>query len=216
MGRRTQDGGAATGRAPVPSMTDPKRPPTDLERAFALHLGKAGAEPRTVDQYLRTVRRFLKHVGENRVDRISEELTRAFFAGKAKNTLHQQAAIVGQFLAFATQRLPAVIDKRGREKASIPRERNKKELALCERWSIDKAVEQKRNDDDLIARLARKVIDHYLYFQGRLKGEPENLDDVVRFVDECRELIEVNLPLFVGLSAQGRNVHSVIDERIQR
>jgi len=68
----------------------------------------------------------------------------------------------------------------------------------------------------LIAKLARKLIDHYLYFQGRIKGEPENLDDVVRFADECRELIESNLPLFMGLSAQGRNVHSKIDERVQK
>ena len=194
-------------------MTDPKRPSTDLERAFALHLGKAGAEPRTVDQYLRTVRRFLKHVGENRVDRISEELTRAFFAGKAKNTLHQQAAIVGQFLAFAAQRLPVLATARGEDspRAAAP---TKKELALRQRWSNDKAVEQKENDDDLIAKLARKVIDGYLICQQQIKGE-QNLDDLVRFVDECREVIETNLEVFMKLSAEGRNIHSKIDDRVQ-
>jgi hypothetical protein len=49
-----------------------------------------------------------------------------------------------------------------------------------------------------------------------MKGEPENLDDVYRFADECKELIESNLALFMKLSAQGRNVHSAIDERVQR
>ena len=90
------------------------------------------------------------------------------------------------------------------------------ELALRQRWSLDKLIDQKGKDDDLIAKLARKVIDHYLYFQARLKGGPENLDDLCRFADECRELIESNLPLFMSLSAQGRNIHSVIDERVQQ
>ena len=43
----------------------------------------------------------------------------------------------------------------------------------------------------------------------------QNLDDLVRYVDECRELIETHLPLFMKLSAEGRNVHSKIDEKVQ-
>jgi hypothetical protein len=188
---------------------------SEIEREFALHLGKTG-NARTVDSYLRTVRRFLKHVGEASVDRISEEKTRAFFANKAKATRYQEVRVIGEFLAFAAARLPAVIDNRGSATAPVPAVRNKKELALRQRWSADTAIEKKRTDDDLIAKLARKLIDHYVYFQGRMKGEPENLDDVYRFADECKELIENNLPLFMSLSAQGRNIHSKIDERIQR
>jgi hypothetical protein len=122
---------------------------------------------------------------------------------------------VGQFLKFAAARLPALVNARGAEsrRAAAP---TKKELALHQKWTLDKLIEQKENDADLIAKLARKVIDHYIYFQGRMKGEPENLDDVYRFADECKELIESNLALFMKLSAQGRNVHSAIDERVQR
>ena len=108
-----------------------------------------------------------------------------------------------------------MVNKRGSEAIPAPVVRSKKELALRERWSIDKLIEQKRTDDDLIAKLARKVIDHYLYFQGHMKGEPENLDEVYRFAAECKELIESNLALFMELSAQGHTVHSRIDERVQ-
>ena len=97
-----------------------------------------------------------------------------------------------------------------------PAPSSRKELALRRQWSVDKLIEQKEAADDLTAKLARKVIDHYLFFQSRMRGEPENLDDICRFADECRELIESNLPLFMGLSAQGRNVHSKIDERVQK
>lgn len=91
---------------------------------------------------------------------------------------------------------------------------NKKEIELRRTWTIDKLVQEKAKSDDTIAQLARKVVDHYLYFQGRLRGEPEDLNDVSRFADECRDLIERNLPLFMSLSAGGRNVHSKIDERV--
>ena len=79
-----------------------------------------------------------------------------------------------------------------------------------------KLREQKESDDDLIAKLARKVIDHYLFFQTLLKTDDIDLDTVSRFADECRDLVETNLPLFMSLSAQGRNIHSAIDERVQR
>ena len=188
---------------------------TPIEANFKQHLIAAGKAKDTVNVYMATVRRFLKHVGNERIDRISEEVTRSFFAGiKDRGTRRMNAMPIGQFLNFAAARLPVVVTARG---AESPRARppTKKELALRQKWTLDKLEEQTENDADLIAKLARKLIDHYLYFQGRIKGEPENLDDVQRFADECRDLIETNLPLFMGLSAQGRNIHSKIDERVQ-
>jgi hypothetical protein len=89
-------------------------------------------------------------------------------------------------------------------------------IALRQQWAVDKLTAKKEANDDLVAKLARKVIDHYLYFQRRIQGEDENLDDVHRFAAVCQELIQSNLPLFMGLSAQGRNIHPLLDERVQR
>ena len=164
-----------------------------------------------------TVRRFLKYVGNQRLDRIGDDVVRQFFnqlsGGKGNKTYN--AWIIGQFLKFAAaERLPATVD---RGSAMAPaRAVNKNELALRQSWAVDKLLQQKEDGEDLIAKLARKVIDHYLYFQARIQGEPENLDDLYRFADECRELIQTNLPLFMNLSAQGRNIHSIIDERVQK
>jgi hypothetical protein len=179
--------------------------------AFKQHLITTGKSKTTVYNYLIVVRRFLKHVGNERVDRISEELTRTFFSGVNSKTKQTYAVAVSEFLNFSVSRLPVVVNARG---AGSPRAPTKKELALRQRWSVDKLIEQKENDADLIAKLARKVIDGYLICQQQIKGE-QNLDDLVRYVDECRELIESNLPLFMQLSAQGRNVHSKIDQRVQ-
>jgi site-specific recombinase XerD len=181
---------------------------------FKQHLIATGLSKHTIESYISGVRGFLKHIGnEERLDRISEESVRSFFAGiDNHNTRRTRAAEVSRFLIFATARLPVVINNRGAP-ATAP---SKKELALRRQWSVDKLTEQKKAADDLTAKLARKLIDHYLYFQDRLKGGPENLDDLCRFADECRELIQSNLPLFMELSAQGRNIHSVIDERVQK
>jgi hypothetical protein len=117
-------------------------------------------------------------------------------------------------LKFAMRGLPAVVNPRGAKspRAAAP---TKKDLALKARWTLDKLVSEKEKTDDLVALLARKLIDHYMYFERRMKGEPDDLDDIARFTDECRELIQANLPLFMSMSAQGRNVHSKIDERVQ-
>ena len=188
---------------------------TPIEAEFRKHLKASGVKSETRWRYMLIVRRFLKHIGDTRLERLSEDLTRSFFDGSKGKDRKNSATAVSQFLTFAMARLPVPVNARGAEspRAAAP---TKKELALRQKWTLDKLVEQKESDDDLIAKLARKLIDHYLYFQGRIKGEPENLDDVVRFADECRELIESNLPLFMGLSAQGRNVHSKIDERVQK
>jgi hypothetical protein len=100
---------------------------------------------------------------------------------------------------------------------SIPAVKDEKEVALRQIWAVEKLIQQKETCDDLIAKLARRVIDHYLFFQARLQGgEPESMEDLYRLSDECREVIQNNLPLFLGLSAQGRNIHSLIDERVQK
>ncbi len=182
---------------------------------FKQSLIAAGKSKLTIKSMTNTVRRFLKHVENQPVDRISEDLARSFFDGQSGQTRRQYAMVISQFLRFSAARLPALVTARGAESPRAPAP-TKKELALRQKWTLDKLLDQKNTDHDLIAKLGRKLIDHYLYFQGRMKGDPENLDDLVRFADECRDLIESNLALFMKLSADGRNVHSKIDERVQR
>jgi hypothetical protein len=183
-----------------------------LLQDFTKHLKAQGKSPSTIKEYRKIVRRFVKHIGNERLDRLSEDRTRSFFAGVKGKVRQTYAVVVSRFLKFSVSRLPAVITAQG---AEFPRAPTKTELALRQKWTLDKLVEQKGNDDDLIAKLARKVIDGYLICQQQIKGE-QNLDDLVRYADECRELIESNLPLFMRLSAHGRNVHSAIDERVQK
>ena len=197
-----------------------RRPPTltPLEAEFERHLTQQGKAATTIKYNRGYIRRFLKHVGDLPLQRVSEQQVSEFFTQEFadnKSGKVQAAVAISHFIQFACANLPAPVVGRGSEMAPA-RAQTKKELALRQQWSLDKLVEQKETTDDLIAQLARKLIDHYLYFQGRIKGEPENLDDVVRFADECRDLIERNLPLFMGLSAGGRNIHSKIDERVQR
>ena len=180
---------------------------------FAEHLKSSGYTPLSIKATVSTAAQFLKHVGTQRIDRISEADARSFFDRlKHAGTRKTNAARVNVFLHFAMRGLPAVIDARG---AESPRAPTKKELALKAKWSLDKLITEKEKTDDLVALLARKMIDHYMYFEGRMKGEPENLDTIARFADECRELIQANLPLFMQMSAAGRNVHTRIDERVQ-
>jgi hypothetical protein len=172
-----------------------------------------------VDIYVRHVRRFLDFIGDQRIDRVSEEQMRAYFArykNQKRKTREQAASIISQYVKFATAGLPVVIDGRGAAMPPGPAPTNKKDIALRKGWGIEKLVHESEAKDDLIAKLARKVSDHYLYFQTRLRGGDENLDEVGRLADECRELIESNLALFIALSAGGRNVHPKIDERTRR
>jgi hypothetical protein len=195
----------------------PKGSLANLERDFRIHLEQRGnLNAGSVRSYIATVRRFLKYVGNERLDRISDDVVRAFFSQVSAGSKETYAVIIGQFLRFAAaQTLPATVG-RGSAMAPARAGKDKKELALRQSWAVDKLVQQKEAGDDLLAKLARKVIDHYLFFQGRINGEPENLDDLYRFADECKELIQTNLPLFMSLSAQGRNIHSIIDERVQK
>jgi hypothetical protein len=184
---------------------------TGILAEFTEHLKADGYSAGSVDIYARTAREFLKHVGNRPIDRISEAETRQFFNRFTNKHTHRQRAMhVSAFLKFAMRGLPALLAV-----VNAPKATTKKDLTVKAKWTHDKLVQQREESADLIAKLARKVIDHYMYFENRMKGEPENLDEVARFADECRELIQSNLPLFMGLSAQGRNVHSKIDERVQ-
>jgi hypothetical protein len=179
---------------------------------FSAHLLAEGKSAGTVQTYLKIVRHFLKHIGETRVERISEEMARSYFATiKNKHSRCCAANVISMYLRFAAARLPVPVTrgpKASRASAPVP-------AKLQQRWSVDKLLEQKTKDDDLIAKLARKVIDAYLLCGRAIKGD-FNLDDFVRYHDEARDLIESNLTLFMGLSASGRNIHSAIDERVNR
>src|SRR6266536_1333630 len=100
---------------------------------FKQHLIASGKLKSTVETYISAVRRFLKHVGNERLDRISVEIVRSFFA-KIDNhhTRSAHVMVVSQFLHFAHARLPVVIAAR-REQS--PRAPPKKELALRRQWS---------------------------------------------------------------------------------
>jgi len=181
----------------------------DLDE-FRARLITAGKSTNTADAYVRCVTQFLKHIGEPRIDRISEELAHSYFAQfTSKNTKQCHVSAISQFLKFAAARLPVPVTRGPKASRSpVP-------AKLQQQWSLDKLLDQKSRDDDLIAKLARKVIDGYLLGQRQIKGDL-NLDDVYRYVDECRDLIESNLALFMTLSAAGRNIHSSIDERVNR
>ena len=179
---------------------------------FREHLKAKGRTAGTISQRIGLVRRFLKHCGDTRIDRLTEHDTRSFFDKFKGQSRQQYAAVISQFVIFSQSRLPVVVNARGIQSPAAPT--TKTDLALRQQWNLEALIDQKSNDDDLIAKFARKMIDHYLYFQRRVKGAPEDLDDLVRFTDECRELIETNLPLFMSLSAGGRNIHAVIDERV--
>jgi hypothetical protein len=180
---------------------------------FRKHLEAGGRSKESARAYVAVVRRFLKHVGTDRPERISEEAARSFFAAvKNEKTRQGYAMAVNQFLKFSARNLPAVIN-RG---PTVSDRNGVAPRKLQQKWNVEKLRAAKEENDQLIARLARKVIDHYLFFQKLAKDGDVDLDEVARFTDECRELIESNLPLFMGLSAQGHNVHSAIDERVQR
>lgn len=173
----------------------------------------------TVVNYMHHVRGFLDFIGNQRIDRVSEEQMRAYFArykNQKRHTRSHAVAVISQYVKFATAGLPVVIDGRGAAMPPAPATPSKRDLALRKRWDVEKLVHESEAKDDLLAKFARKVSDHYLYFQTRLRGGDENLDEVGRLADECRELIESNLALFMALSASGRNVHPKIDERIRR
>ena len=147
-------------------------PRTGALHDFELHLKESGKTPTTVCNYARLVRQFLKFVGNESPERISEDLVRAFFNGIANcKTKREYATRIGQFLKFTAAHLPVT----GKLASAMPPGPAAKEVAIRQRWSLDHLINQKEKDADSIAQLARKIIDHYLYFQARLKADPKTL-----------------------------------------
>jgi len=187
---------------------------TDLED-FRRYLQSEGYKPGSIPTMLYHVRVFLKHIGNKRVDRLTEADTRDYFA---KHVSHKHrrgpASSISAYIKFAAKSLPVVVDRMGAALPPPARKPTKKELALREKWTIDKLMAEKETANDLIGRLARQLMNHFVHFEKRRRGAPDDLDEIGRFADECRQLIESNLALFMGLSASGRNINPIFTERV--
>src|SRR3989442_2562552 len=136
-----------------------------IEAEFRKHLKASGVKSETRWRYMLIVRRFLKHIGDTRLERLSEDLTRSFFDGLKGKDRSNSATAISQFLTFAMARLPVPVNARGAEspRAAAP---TKKELALRQKWTVEKLLDQKETDDDVIAQLAGQLANHYIYFQS--------------------------------------------------
>jgi hypothetical protein len=116
---------------------------------------------------------------------------------------------VQQFLKF-TAAHPSLISRE--DQASKPAPDGQQETVPPQQWLVEKLVDEKTRSDELIAMLGRKLMDHYLYFQNRLKGDEEDPDCVCRLADEAKQLIESNLALFIRLFSSGQKVDRTIPE----
>lgn len=218
-------------REPELSPAPPKKkggyPPivnTGLLREFEKHLITGGKAPITVRNAIRNIRRFLRFIGgEKELSGIGDKTVEEFFKQIPESSKRQLAVNVGQFLRFALapRNLPAPVQPEShqgaRERIAAPLRPAGKEGALTtmqQGWAIDRLKQQKESGDDIIAKLGRKLIDHYLYFESRLRGEPESMEELARMAAECRELLHTHLEILRSLSANGRNVHTLIDERV--
>jgi hypothetical protein len=197
---------------------DPDSVRSRLELEFEEFLRQGGKSANIIDRYRRTVHRFLAFIGNEPLPKVSQDMVREFFNAidGSPQWKRDLALIINQFMRFALVRLPAPIRK---PEPTIPVPdpvRDAREIALRERWSYDRVLREKERADDLVAILGRQLINHYLFFQSRVAGARENMDEVIRLMDECRLVIEDNLQLFLKLSAMGKNLGSVINERIIR
>jgi hypothetical protein len=197
-------------RGPKPGTPRPKRiaETTGLLGEYVKHLVESGKSQGTVYTYLYSVRPFLKFIGgEAQLPHISEQTISQYFKQMPKAPNKHIFSVLNRFLRFYAHSLPV--------KLALPS--TSKELAtLRSAWNREKRKLAKDAADDLIAKLGKKVIDDYLFFNGRLEGKPESIEELQRLAEECEELIQTNLSLFLSLSAQGRNLGSLIDERIQK
>ena len=188
---------------------------TDTLEDFRRHLQGQGYAPTSVCKMVTIVRSFLKQVGKKRVDAITETDTGNYFAKHvSRKSRMSYACSIAAYLKFATKSLPVVVDRTGAALPPPTRKPTKKDLALREKWTIDKLTAEKEAADDLIGQLARQLVNNYVFFEKRRKGAPDDLDEIGRFADECRQLIESNLALFMGLSANGSNINPLFTERI--
>jgi hypothetical protein len=197
--------------------------PTQLERQFEASLRQQGDKnAETVARYMQIIRRFRRQIGEQPLNRVSEAEVRNFFAREfaGKRGMRRLASVaISEFLRFAAARLPVVEKAKGRGfTAPVPAACDEREVTLRRQWEADKLEAKREAAEDITVKLVRQVIEAYRYFQQRLndRDSPESIDELMRLQDNCQELIKSNLELFLSLSAQGKNLHPAIDERVKR
>ena len=178
---------------------------------FKQHMIASGKSEHTATLYAQRVAGFLKHLTEQRIEKITEDSAQSYIAGiKDKRTKRGKVIAVHQFLKFAAQRSFPVRTKE--DEAPLPSTQSQPEVALTQQWLLEKLIDEKSRSDDLIAALACKLMDHYLYFQSRITGGGDNLDSICRLADEAKQLIQSNLALFIRLSSGGRSINRTIPE----
>jgi len=180
-----------------------------LLNEFKQHLIVLGKSEHTASLYTQRVAAFLKHLGEQKIDKMTQGSMRCYIAGiKDRRTARGSAIAIGQFLKFSAPTQLAEITGGDEALASACQE----ESTLPHQWLLEKLIDEKSRSDDLIATLGHQLMDHYLYFQNCIRGERENLKTVYRLADEARELIEKNISLFIRLSSGGRKTDKTIPE----
>lgn len=185
---------------------------------FSRHLQENGLAPRTVQEYVREVRRFLNHVGNPPIERISEAQATQYFQSITKPaTRRQSAMVVSRFLRFAAPKPPALTNTPEQSSARLPAIIGRKEAKLRQTWEAERAAQQQEESDKIVATLARQLISHYTFFKQRVKRseDPAEVDELYRFIAEAEDLIKSHLPLFIELSTKGLNVSAAINKKVQ-
>ncbi|HEY6999285.1 MAG TPA: phage integrase N-terminal SAM-like domain-containing protein [Candidatus Binatia bacterium] len=178
---------------------------------FKQHMIASGKSEHTATLYAQRVAGFLKHLTEQGIEKITEDSARSYVAGiKDKRTKRGTVVAVHQFLKFTVQRpFPVSAEE---DEAPLPSTQSQPEVALTQQCLLEKLIDEKRRSDELIAALACKLMDHYLYFQRRIRGGGDSLDNICRLADEAKQLIQSNLALFIRLSSGGRNINRTMPE----
>jgi hypothetical protein len=176
---------------------------------FKQHLIASGKSEHTASLYTQRVAAFLKHLVEQNIDKMTEGSVRSYIAGiKDKRTARGSAIATRQFLKFsAPTRLAEIMGDN-----EAPVETCQEESVLPQQWLLEKLLDEKTRSDDLIATLGHQLLDHYSYFQSRIRGEREDRETVFRLADQAKNLIEPNLALFMRLSSGGREAPKTILE----
>ncbi len=177
---------------------------------FKQHLIASGKSEDTASLYAQRIARFLRHT-DWPTEKITADLVRSFLNRiKDKRTKRGCAMAVQQFLKF-TAAHPSFIS--GENQSSKPPAQRQRETIPPQQWLLEKLINEKARSDELISMLASKLMDHYLYFQSRIKGNEEGDPDYLcRLADETKQLIESNLALFIRLFSSGQAVDTTIPE----
>ncbi|HXG51001.1 MAG TPA: hypothetical protein VNN77_06295 [candidate division Zixibacteria bacterium] len=159
------------------------------------------------------MRRFVIYAGHEPIEQISDRQVEGFIRSAAGGRRGQVARDLGAFLRFAAERRDVPAEMAPLVPPSAPARAERDRLApLRQKLTFDRFAREKEAADELIARLAHRVIDHFLYFRRRIAGEPDDLDEIYRLADEAAEIIHANLQTFMRLQgAGGLNVHAVLD-----